>query len=224
MPCGPAIARPCAPLIAKKADVNATQVDGTTALHLASTPATTRPRGCCWRPAREPTAANRYGVTPIALAARNGSAALIEALVKAGADPNTASREGETALMTAARSGSLAAVRALLALGANPNAAETWHEQTALMWAAADNQAAIAAALLEAGADVNARAKVLARPAAAAAGFRHVVPVGAQQLPEGRLHARCTSPRSTAPGDVGAPRSPTPAPTRSSPIRTASRR
>ena len=61
------------------------------------------------------TAANRYGVTPLALAATNGNAAMIERLLAAGADANTALPGGETVLMTAARAGNAAAVRALLA-------------------------------------------------------------------------------------------------------------
>ena len=147
-------------LIAKKADVNATQVDGSTALHVAIDSGDEETARLLLSAGARATTATRYGVTPLALAARNGSASLIEALVKAGADPNAASREGETALMTATRSGSLAAVDTLLALGANPKATESWHEQTALMWAASDNQGQIAAALIRAGADVNARSKV----------------------------------------------------------------
>jgi ankyrin repeat protein len=105
------------------------------------------------------TAANRYGVTPLALAAESGNAAIVEQLIRAGADANQASPEGETVLMTAARSGSVAAVKTLLAHGANPNAKESWLEQTALMWAAADNHADIVQVLIENGADKNARAK-----------------------------------------------------------------
>jgi ankyrin repeat protein len=147
-------------LIAKKADVNATQVDGSTALHAAVDAGDEEIARLLLDAGARATAATRYGVTPLALAARNGNASLIEALVKAGADANTASREGETALMTVTRSGSLAAAEKLLALGANPNAAESWHQQTALMWAASDNQVQIATSLMRFGADVNARSKV----------------------------------------------------------------
>jgi len=147
-------------LIAKRADVNATEADGSTALHVAVDLGDEETARLLLAAGARPTATTRYGVTPLALAARNGSASLIDALVKAGADPNAASPEGETALMSVTRSGSLAAVQKLLALGANPNAKESWHEQTALMWAASENQADVVSALIRAGADVNARSKV----------------------------------------------------------------
>jgi ankyrin repeat protein len=147
-------------LLAKKAPVNATQVDGSTALHLAVDANDEQIARLLLGAGANAGVATRYGVTPLSLAARNGNATLIEALVKAGANPDGASPEGETPLMTVTRSGSLAAAQKLLALGANANAAEAWHAQTALMWAASDNQLPIAAALVRAGADVNARSKV----------------------------------------------------------------
>lgn len=147
-------------LIARAVDVNAIEVDGSTALHLAVDANDEPIARLLLAAGARATTATRYGVTPLGLAARNGNAGMIEALVGAGADPNAGSPEGETALMTVTRSGSLAAVEKLLALGANPNAREAWHQQTALMWAAAENQAQVVAALLRAGADVNARSKV----------------------------------------------------------------
>ena len=50
----------------------------------------------------------------MALAATNGSAAILDRCSKAGADPNEASPEGETVLMTAARTGKVPAVERLL--------------------------------------------------------------------------------------------------------------
>ena len=107
-------------------------------------------------------AANRYGVTPLALACVGGNAAMIETLLKAGADANSASPEGETALMTASRTGKVEAVKVLLAHGARAGKKERWRGTTALMWAAAEGHAAVARVLIEGGvdhADVHARSK-----------------------------------------------------------------
>jgi ankyrin repeat protein len=148
-------------LITQKADVNATAVDGSTALLIAIDADDVETARLLLAAGADPKVANRYGVAPIMVAARNGNAALVEALIGAGADPSFANPGGETVLMTAVRSGNVATVRALLARGANPNVNEAWLDQTALMWAASDNQAPVMQALIEAGADLNARAKVL---------------------------------------------------------------
>ena len=100
-------------LLRQKADVNAAQPDGGTALawavHLGD-----RPDGgqCCWPPAPRSNAANEYGETPLTLACLNGDAALVEKLLKAGADAKAARWNGETALMIAAGVGSVDAVQA----------------------------------------------------------------------------------------------------------------
>jgi ankyrin repeat protein len=101
-----------------------------------------------------PKVANRYGASPLSEAVPSGSAAMIEALLAAGADPKTlATPDGETVLMTAARAGNLAVAKILLDRGADVNARETYKGQTALMWAAAERHAAVAKLLLERGAD-----------------------------------------------------------------------
>jgi ankyrin repeat protein len=146
---------------APAAPARAQAADGTTPLHMAVRNDEVEAARRLLQSGASVAAANRYGVTPAMLAAANGSAAMLQLLLDAGADANSASKEGETLLMSAARAGSEAAVRQLLARKADPNRKESWLEQTALMWAAADNHAAVAAALIDAGADVNARAKVL---------------------------------------------------------------
>src|ERR1041384_5555631 len=75
-------------LLQKKADVNATQVDGTTALHWAVRADDLETADLLIRAGANVSAANREGVTPMQLAAVNGSAAMIERLIKAGANPN----------------------------------------------------------------------------------------------------------------------------------------
>ena len=144
-------------LLQQRADVNATEPDGATALHWAARTNDLETAEMLIRARANVKAANRYGVTPLYLAATNGNAAMIEMLLKAGADPNTALPEGETALMTAARSGSVDAVNVLIARGADINRKETWRGQNALMWAAAEGHADVIRALVAHGADIRAR-------------------------------------------------------------------
>src|SRR5687768_13790345 len=59
-------------------------------------------------------ATNRYGITALSLACENGNAAIVKALLDAGADANTRQRGGETVLMIAARTGDKKCVEALL--------------------------------------------------------------------------------------------------------------
>ncbi|PYS38211.1 MAG: hypothetical protein DMG14_18505, partial [Acidobacteria bacterium] len=137
-------------ILKQRADVNASEADGMTALHWAVRANDMDTMQLLLRSGANAKAANRYGVTPLSLAATNGNAAMIEALIKSGADPNAALPEGETVLMTAA----------LVARGANVNAREKWQEETALMFAAAENNAAAVKVLVEAGADMNVHSKV----------------------------------------------------------------
>ncbi|MGH9787043.1 MAG: ankyrin repeat domain-containing protein, partial [Terriglobia bacterium] len=101
-----------------------------------------------------------YGVTPLFLACKNHSAAMVGKLLDAGANPNAALlRTSETPLMTCSRTGNADAVKALLARGADPAAKETWRGQTALMWAVEQDHLDAARALIEKGADVRARSE-----------------------------------------------------------------
>ena len=137
------------------ADVNATQVDGTTALHWAAYHDDAETAALLVKAGANVNAANRYGVPPLALACTNGNAAVVRLLLEAGADANATMKGDETVLMMAARSGSVDAVKALLVRGARHDARER-RGQTALMWAAAEGHAAVVRALIEAGADINA--------------------------------------------------------------------
>jgi len=143
-------------LLKDRADANAAQADGMTALHWAAYHDDTDAANLLLAAGASPKAANRYGVTPLSLACTNGNEQIVRALLKAGADPNAALRGGETALMTAARTGRVGPVKALLDAGAKVDAKER-RGQTALMWAAAEGHAAVVEVLVKAGADVRAR-------------------------------------------------------------------
>src|SRR5262249_27965081 len=111
-------------------------------------------------------AANRFEVSPLGLACMNGSAAMIQKLLKAGADVNAPlSSLGETPIMIAARTGNPDAVKVLLDNGANVNTKEKSKGHTALMWAAAESHPPVVKLLLEHGADPDLRSNADAPPA-----------------------------------------------------------
>jgi uncharacterized protein len=146
-------------LLNERADVNARDADGTTALYWAAEKNDVAIGSTLIRAGADPKTASRYGVTPLHVACLNGNVEFVELLLKAGADPNAATPDGETALMTASRTGVAAAVNALLAYAADPNAKENLRGQTALMWAAGEGHSEAIEALLGRGADLRARSK-----------------------------------------------------------------
>jgi ankyrin repeat protein len=101
------------------------------------------------------------GLTPMLMAAKNGSAAMIGLLLDAGTDVNAANPAGTTALMLAAASGKVDAVNLLLNRGADVNAKDTINGQTAVMFAAAVNSAGVIKTPKEHGADLNAISTIL---------------------------------------------------------------
>ncbi len=149
-------------LIHDRADLNASQGDGTTALHWAALKDDLEMARLLLASGANPNARTRIGgLTPLYLAATGGNPALIAELLKAGADANVASSvNGTTALMKASAAGSADAVRLLLDHGADANATEPGLDQTALMFAAAANRAAVVQVLAARGADLKATSKV----------------------------------------------------------------
>jgi ankyrin repeat protein len=139
-------------LLKQGVDVNASQVDGMTALHWAAYHDDVPFVKQLLKTGAHAEAPNRYGVTPLALACTNGNAEMVELLLEAGADANTTLRGGETVLMIAARTGKPGPVQALLARGARVNARDR-KGQTALMWAAAEGHAEVVSIFLAAKAD-----------------------------------------------------------------------
>jgi ankyrin repeat protein len=148
-------------LLSRRSDVNATEVDGTSALHWAVRADDREMVALLVAAGADVNASNRYGITPLWLAATNASTPAVTLLLEWGADANAALLEGETVLMTAARVGSPEPLALLLDYGADPNARERGLGETALMWAAAQNHAAAVQLLVARGADRNARSTVL---------------------------------------------------------------
>jgi uncharacterized protein len=172
-------------LLENKADVNAPQMDGSTALQWAVRANDFEMAELLLAAGARVSAANDSGATPMLLAATNGNAPIMELLLKAGADPNGAlTAQGDTPLMMAARTGKVEAVKLLLDHGAQVNAKETWGGTTALMWAVSERHPEVVKLLAERGADVNAKSNFV--PAASGRGFEGTAPVPGRsdQLPE----------------------------------------
>src|SRR5437867_3853073 len=144
-------------LIEKRADVNAPQPDGATALHWAAYRGDKALADLLIRAGANVKAANREGATPLWLASISGDAAIIAALINAGADPNEHLPLGRTPLMAASRTGNVEAMKVLLDHGAEVNAKETLRGTTPLMWAADEGHAAAIQLLIQHGADIKAR-------------------------------------------------------------------
>lgn len=146
-------------LLRAKADVDAAQPDGATALAWAVHLGERRMAEALLEAGANVNVADEYGETPLTLAAANADTALIQRLLDLGARAGVSRWNGESALMIAAGTGSVEALRLLARHGANVNAAEPRRGQTALMWAAAEGHSASVKALVDLGADVNAVSK-----------------------------------------------------------------
>ncbi len=144
-------------LLQQKADVNAPQADGATALHWAVYRDDPESVDLLIKAGSKIDAKNSEGITPLHMASLYGNARIIDRLVKAGADPKQRGPAGETMLMLAARNGNPEAVTLLAAAGADVNAKEPIRGTTALMWAVEQRHPAAAAALIDAQADVSAK-------------------------------------------------------------------
>jgi ankyrin repeat protein len=146
-------------LVQKKADVNAAEPDGSTALQWAAYNNDLDCADLLLRGGANPNTQNDLGATPLWAAAQNGSVAMVRRLLEAGANPNAALVAGETPVMVAARSGYADVVDLLLAKGGNPDAHGT-RGQTALMWAVSQKHPEVVKVLLAHHADLNVRSEV----------------------------------------------------------------
>ncbi|HTL03066.1 MAG TPA: ankyrin repeat domain-containing protein [Vicinamibacterales bacterium] len=146
-------------LLRAKADVNAAQPDGATALAWAVYLGQNSMAEALLNAGAKANTTDEYGETPVTLAAANGDAQLVERLIAAGGSARAARWNGESAVMIAAGAGSLASVKQLVLHGADINVADPVKNQTPLMWAAAEAHSDVVAGLVEMGADVNATSK-----------------------------------------------------------------
>ena len=143
-------------LLKEKADVNAAQVDGATAIQWAAYKNDLALADILISAGANVKASNRDGATALQLASINGSAPMIEKLLKAGADPNERFPRGETPLMFAARNGNTDAMKVLLDRKGDVNAKENLRGTTALMWAVEQRHVEAVKLLVDRGANVSA--------------------------------------------------------------------
>ena len=144
-------------LLTQKADVNATHVDGATALHWAVYWDDAETAETLIKAGAKPDVANREGATPLQMASLFGSTKIVDALLKGGANAKQLAPNGETMVMFAARNGNPEIIKLLVKAGADVNARERLRLTTALMWAAEQRHPEAAKALIELGADVAAK-------------------------------------------------------------------
>ena len=141
-------------LLAANADPNFAQGDGMTALHWAADHGDTVMTSLLLKAGAKVSATTRLGAnTPLHVAARNGRAGAVRALLSAGSNANALTSGGASALHLAAEAGNADAVSELIKHGANVNAREGEWGQTPLMFAAAANRPAAIAVLLKNKAD-----------------------------------------------------------------------
>jgi ankyrin repeat protein len=151
-------------LLQQKADVNATQIDGTTALHWAVYRNDLEMAQLLIKAGARVEVKNREGITPLYMASLYGNSDLIRLLLTAGADAKQKGPSGETMLMLAARNGSAESIDLLRRAGADVNAREPIRGTTALMWAVEQKHPAAVKALLEGGADYAAKSGAAGLP------------------------------------------------------------
>ncbi|MEO8096926.1 MAG: ankyrin repeat domain-containing protein [Acidobacteriota bacterium] len=170
-------------LLQQKADVNATEPDGSSALHWAAHNDDAENADALIRAGAKVNAVTDLGVTPLWLASENGSVAVVRRLLDAGANPSMALLSGESALMIAARGGYAEVAELLLAKGADINAHGT-RGQTALMWAVSQKHPNVVKVLLAHKVNLSQKSdvwsEVMAIPPHGYLGYNKAIPHGGE--------------------------------------------
>lgn len=99
----------------------------------------------------------KYGITPLHMAAYQGNMELVQLLLDRGANINAKDKEGEAPLHSASNNGQLQVVKLLINKGADINS-RTNHGWTPLHYAAAIGSKEVAAILISRGANIKVRA------------------------------------------------------------------
>jgi ankyrin repeat protein len=150
-------------LLEQRADANAAEGDGLSALHWAARRGEPEIAKLLLDSGATADAKTRNGAyTPLHEASKAGNAAVARVLLIAGADPAAGTTTGgATPLHFAAISGSASAVNVLLEYGAEIDAREAGADQTPLTWAAAGNHIETVTALLNGGANPEAATRIV---------------------------------------------------------------
>jgi len=149
-------------LLKERAEVDAAQGDGMTALHWAAELGNQEIASLLLTAGANPRAATRIARhTPLHVAAIGGHSVVAGLIAAAGADVNATTTTGATALHFAATAGSGATATLLVDRGADVNAREPQWGQTPLMFAAAAGRTDVVKLLMARGADVGIAGKVV---------------------------------------------------------------
>lgn len=134
--------------LAAKPDVNARNLEASTALFLAVEEEHLAIAELLLAAGADPNLPGRTGIPPVAAAAYTGNIKLVQLLIEKGADARAPDATGKTAIIYAAGRAYTAVVRLLVERGIEINLRYA-HDLTALMWAAGHSEEAGAADVQE---------------------------------------------------------------------------
>jgi ankyrin repeat protein len=149
-------------LVAQKADVNAPQGDGMTALHWTALNGDLATMDVLLKAKAAVEPVTRVGgYSPLHLASSSGHGAAVVRLLDAGSNAAAVTATGVQSVHFAAQSGTAEGVRALLDRGVGVDVRDVTHGRTPLVFAVSQNRIEVMKVLIERGADVAAATKVI---------------------------------------------------------------